>query len=127
MKEIIKTDQAPAAVGPYSQAVFVTSPELLFCAGQIPLDPGTQKMVDGDVSVQTRQVLNNVKGLLEASGSSMDKVVKSTVFLLTMSDFADMNAVYSEFFATDPPARATVAVHELPMGCRVEIEVIAYR
>lgn len=127
MKEIIKTDQAPAAVGPYSQAVAVTSPELLFCAGQIPLDPKTQTMVEGDVSVQTRQVLNNVRGLLEASGSSLDKVVKSTVYLLTMSDFADMNAVYAEFFASDPPARAAVAVKELPMGSRVEIEVIAYR
>jgi len=127
MKEIIKTDKAPAAVGPYSQAVVVTSPELLFCAGQIPLDPQTQTMVAGDVSVQTRQVLNNVRGLLEASGSSLDKVVKSTVYLLTMSDFADMNAVYAEFFANDPPARAAVAVKELPMGSRVEIEVIAYR
>jgi 2-iminobutanoate/2-iminopropanoate deaminase len=127
MKEIIKTDQAPAAVGPYSQAVVVKAQELVYCAGQIPLDPATQKMVEGDVAVQTRQVLNNVKGLLEAAGSSLDQVVKANVYLLTMSDFADMNAVYKEFFAVDPPARAAVAVHELPMGARVEIEVIAAR
>ena len=126
MKQIIKTDQAPGAVGPYSQAVAVTSPELLFCAGQIPLDPKTMKLVDGDIAVQTRRVLNNVKALLEASGSSLDKVVKANVYLLTMSDFAAMNAVYAEFFEKDPPARAAVAVSELPMGCSVEIEVVAY-
>ena len=127
MKQIIKTDKAPAAVGPYSQAVAIPCRELLFCAGQIPLDPKTQTMSDGDIKVQTRQVLNNIKGLLESAATRLDHVVKTTVFLTSMDDFAAMNEVYAEFFPADPPARSTVAVKELPKGARVEIEVIAYR
>lgn len=126
MKRIIKTDKAPAAVGPYSQAVAVPCKELLFCAGQVPLDPATQKLVTGDIAVQTRQVLNNVKGLLEAAGTNLGHVVKATVFLTSMADFKAMNAVYSEFFPTDPPARSAVAVKELPLGAQVEIEVLAH-
>lgn len=126
MQRIIKTDKAPAAVGPYSQAVAVPCRELLFCAGQIPLDPATQKMVEGDIATQTRRVLQNVEGLLEASGSNLRHVVKTTVFLTSMADFKAMNAVYSEFFPSDPPARSTVAVKELPLGAHVEIEVLAY-
>jgi len=126
MKRIIKTDKAPPAVGPYSQAVRIPCKELLFCAGQIPLDPATQQMVKGDIAVQTRQVLNNVKGLLEAAGTNLSHVVKTTVFLTSMADFKAMNAVYEAFFPTDPPARSAVAVKELPLGAQVEIEVLAY-
>jgi 2-iminobutanoate/2-iminopropanoate deaminase len=126
MKRIIKTDKAPGAVGPYSQAVAIPCKELLFCAGQVAIDPATQKMVEGDVTVQTRQVLNNVKGLLESAGTNLGHVVKSTVFLTTMTDFKAMNEVYKEFFPTDPPARSAVAVKELPLGAQVEIEVLAY-
>jgi 2-iminobutanoate/2-iminopropanoate deaminase len=126
MKRTIKTDKAPAAVGPYSQAVRIPCKELLFCAGQIPLDPATQQMVKGDIAVQTRQVLNNVKGLLEAAGTNLSHVVKTTVFLTSMADFKAMNAAYEAFFPTDPPARSAVAVKELPLGAQVEIEVLAY-
>ena len=127
MKQIITTDKAPKAVGPYSQAVAIPCKELMFCAGQIPLDPTTQKMVEGDVGVQTKQALENVKGLLESAGTRLEHVVKTTVFLTTMSDFAAMNEVYTQYFPTDPPARSAVAVKELPLGAQVEIEVIAYR
>ena len=127
MKQIITTDKAPKAVGPYSQAVAIAGKELMFCAGQIPLDPDTQKMVEGDVGVQTRRALDNVQGLLESSGTRLEHVVKTTVFLTTMSDFAAMNEVYTQYFPTDPPARSAVAVKELPLGAKVEIEVIAYR
>jgi len=127
MKQIIQTDKAPAAVGPYSQAVVIGGKDLMFCAGQIPLDPKTQQMVEGDIKAQTRQVLNNVKGLLESSGTRLEHVLKATVFLTSMADFAAMNDVYREFFPNDPPARSAVAVKELPKGAKVEIEVIAYR
>jgi len=127
MKQIITTDKAPKAVGPYSQAVAIPCKELMFCAGQIALDPATQKMVEGDIQAQTRQVLENVKGLLESAGTRLEHVVKTTVFLTSMSDFAAMNEVYKEYFASEPPARSAVAVKELPLGARVEIEVLAYR
>lgn len=127
MKQIIQTDKAPKAVGPYSQAVAIPCKELMFCAGQVPLDPTTQKMVEGDVAAQTKQALENVKGLLESSGTRLEHVVKATVFLTSMSDFAAMNEVYKQYFHTDPPARSAVAVKELPLGAKVEIEVIAYR
>lgn len=127
MKKIIKTDRAPAAIGPYSQAVGIPCKELLFCSGQIPLDPKTQQMVEGDIKSQTRQVMENIKGLLEASGTSLGHVVKANVYLIRMSDFAAMNEVYAEYFKEDPPARAAVAVSELPKGAAVEIEVVAYR
>lgn len=123
MKEVIRTTNAPAAIGPYSQAIRANG--MLFCAGQVPLDPATGQMIEGGITEQTRRVLENVRGVLEAGGSSFDKVVKSTVFLTTMDDFTAMNEVYSEYFTGDAPARSTVAVAQLPRGARVEIEVIA--
>jgi 2-iminobutanoate/2-iminopropanoate deaminase len=122
-RSIIKTDKAPQAIGPYSQAVRVG--ELLFTAGQIPLDPATNNLVEGDIEAQTRRVMQNLSTLLQASGTSMSKVIKTTVFLLDMNDFQKMNAVYGEFFPHDPPARSTVQVARLPRDVRVEIEVIA--
>ncbi len=122
-KRIIHTDQAPAAVGPYSQAVRVG--ELVYTAGQIALDPATGKMVDGDVQAQTRQLLTNLKAVLKAAGSSLDNVVKTTVFLQDMGDFQTMNAIYAEFFANKPPARSAVQAAALPMGAQVEIEAVA--
>lgn len=126
MKRIVKTDKAPGAVGPYSQAVAIPCKELLFCAGQVPLDPATQKLVTGDIQVQTRRALQNVQAVLEAAGSNLKQVVKTTVFLTSMADFKAMNEVYAEFFPSDPPARSAVAVKELPLGAQVEIEVLAY-
>lgn len=123
MKEVIRTTNAPAAIGPYSQAIRANG--MLFCAGQVPLDPATGQMIEGGITEQTRRVLENVRGVLEAGGSSFDKVVKSTVFLTTMDDFAAMNEVYAEYFTGDAPARSTVAVAQLPRGARVEIEVLA--
>ena len=121
-REIVSTDKAPAAVGPYSQAVRVG--DLVFTAGQVALDPATGKLVEGGIEEQTRQVLQNLAAVLEAAGSSLDRVVKTTVFLKDMGDFAAMNAVYAEFFPTDPPARSTVEVSALALGALVEIEAI---
>ena len=121
----ISTSDAPAAIGPYSQAI--AAGDLLFCSGQIPLDPATGELSADDVRVQTRRALENLSALLRAGGSSLDGVVKTTVFLVNMGDFAEMNEVYSEFFATEPPARSTVAVAALPRGARVEVEAIALR
>lgn len=123
-RTVIKTDQAPQAIGPYSQAIGFGN--LLFCSGQIPLRPDGS-LEQGDISAQTRQVLTNVRGLLEAAGSGLEHVLKSTVFLADMDDFQAMNAVYGEFFRADPPARSTVQVARLPRDVRVEIEVIAVR
>lgn len=122
-KHVIQTDQAPAAVGPYSQAIVANG--MVFCAGQIPLVPATKALVEGDVQAQTRQVLENVKAVLAAAGSSLEQVVKTTVFLQDMNDFAAMNAIYSQYFTSTPPARSTVQVAKLPMGALVEIEVTA--
>lgn len=122
-KKIIHTDNAPKAIGPYSQAVHTGS--MIYTAGQIPLDPATMEFVPGGIEEQTRQVISNLKNVLEASGSSLSKVVKTTVFLKDMNDFAKMNAVYAEFFSENPPARSTVAVAGLPKGALVEIEVVA--
>jgi 2-iminobutanoate/2-iminopropanoate deaminase len=119
----ISTSDAPAAIGPYSQAV--RSGKFLFCSGQIALDPATGLLVDGDVAVQTRRVMQNIAALLEAADLSFRHVVKTTVFLANMDDFAAVNAVYGESFPADPPARSTVAVAALPRGAAVEIEVIA--
>jgi 2-iminobutanoate/2-iminopropanoate deaminase len=123
MREIISTTAAPAAVGPYSQAV--RAGELLFCSGQIPLDPATGTLVAGDVTAQTEQVFANIKAVLAAAGLGLEHVMKSTVYLLDMADFAAMNAVYGQHFAQPFPARTTIAVAKLPAGASVEIEVIA--
>lgn len=122
-RQVIHTDQAPKAIGPYSQAIRVG--EFIFCAGQTPIDPATGNLVDGNIEEQTRRVLQNLSEVLKAAGTSMERVVKTTVFLLDMNDFVRMNAVYSEFFPTNPPARSTVQVARLPRDARVEIELIA--
>lgn len=122
-KQIYHTDKAPAAVGPYSQAV--QAGHFLFTAGQIALDPATGKMVEGDVADQTRQVLANIEAILTAAGTNLKNVVKTTVFLQDMGDFAAMNNVYGGYFGNEPPARSTVAVAGLPLGALVEIETVA--
>ena len=122
-RRVIATDRAPAAVGPYSQAV--RAGRMVFTAGQIPLDPSSGKPIEGDVAAQTRQVLDNLAAVLEAAGSGLDRVLKTTVFLTDMADFGAMNAVYAERFGQAPPARSTVAVAALPRGARVEIEAVA--
>ena len=124
-RERIQTSGAPAAIGPYSQAI--ASGTLVFASGQIALDPASGQLVEGDVRAQTRQALHNLSAVLEAAGSSPSQVVKTTVFLVAMADFTAMNEVYGEFFASDPPARSTVAVAELPKNARVEIEAVAQR
>lgn len=123
-RSVVATGDAPQAIGPYSQAI--TLDGLVFCSGQIPLTPqGT--LVEGDIAAQTRQVLTNLKHVLEAAGSSLGQVLKTTVFLADMADFQAMNAVYGEFFTSEPPARSTVQVARLPRDARVEIEAIALR
>ncbi len=122
-KRIIHTEKAPKAIGPYSQAVCING--LVYTAGQVGLDPASMEIVEGGVEAQTRQVLNNLTQVLEASGSDMQHVIKTTVFLAEMNDFAAMNAIYGQFFPENPPARSTVAVAGLPKGARVEIEVVA--
>ena len=123
MKQVISTKKAPAAIGPYSQAIKVGN--IVFTSGQIPIDPATGVFAEGGIKEQTRQSLTNVKAILEEVGLSLANVVKTTVFLADMNDFADMNAVYAEFFAEPYPARSAVAVKTLPKGALVEIEVIA--
>ena len=123
MKKVISTSKAPAAIGPYSQAIKVGN--LVFASGQIPIDPATGSFVAGGVKEQARQSLTNVKAILDEAGLTLDNVVKTTVFLADMNDFADVNAVYAEFFAEPYPARSAVAVKTLPKGALVEIEVIA--
>lgn len=123
MNQIIHTDKAPAAIGPYSQAV--KTGNLLFVSGQIPIDPATGVFAGSDITSQTRQALTNVKAILEAAGYALSDVVKATVLLADMADFAAMNAVYAEFFTENCPARAAFAVKDLPRGALVEIEVIA--
>jgi len=123
VKEVIATDRGPKAIGPYSQAIKANG--FVFVSGQIPLDPRTQQLVEGEVARQTERVLENLKGIVEAAGSSLDRVVKTTVFLKDMGDFAAMNDVYGRYFSSQPPARATVEVARLPRDVRVEIELIA--
>ncbi len=123
MKETISTENAPGAIGPYSQAV--KAGNLVFCSGQIPLDPQTGEFVSEDIAMQTRQVLKNLSAVLEAAETSLNNVVKTTVFLADMNDFAAMNEVYAEFFNDNKPARATVQAARLPRDARVEIECIA--
>ncbi len=119
----VQTDDAPAAIGPYSQAIVHGG--LVFTAGQIPLDPGTMQMVEGDVAAQTERVLQNLSAVLEAAGASLASVVKTTVFLADMGDFAAMNEVYGRWFGDHAPARSTVAAAGLPRNARVEIEAVA--
>jgi 2-iminobutanoate/2-iminopropanoate deaminase len=123
-RTIVTTAHAPAAIGPYSQAV--RAGDLLFCSGQIPLDPATGEMVAGDVEAQTTQVMKNLEAVLSAGGSGFDRVVKTTIFLTDLGDFARVNKVYGGYFeGISPPARATVQVSALPRGAKVEIEAIA--
>ncbi|MDQ3321918.1 MAG: RidA family protein [Acidobacteriota bacterium] len=123
MKEIISTENAPGAIGPYSQAVKVGG--FIFCSGQIPIDPQTGNFVSDDVTEQSEQVLKNLSAVLEAAGSNLNDVVKTTVFLVDMNDFTAMNEVYARFFGDNKPARATVQAARLPRDARVEIECIA--
>jgi len=123
MKKIVSTDRAPKAIGPYSQAVI--SNGWAFLSGQIPIDPATDQLVEGDITWQTNRVLENLKAVLEASGSSLDRVVKTTVYLKDMGQFAKMNEVYATYFTTNPPARATVEAARLPKDVLVEIDCIA--
>ena len=127
-RSIVRTSTAPAAIGPYSQAVVVPLGEgkkMIFCSGQIPLDPTTMTMVEGDIAAQTRQVLANLRAVLSAADATFANVVRTTIFLASMDDFAAVNAIYGEVFASDPPARATVQAARLPKDARVEIDAIA--
>jgi len=119
----IQTDHAPQAIGPYSQAVKING--LVFASGQIPLDPATMQMVEGDIRAQTERVLNNLKAVFEAAGSSLEKVARTTVYLADMADFTAMNEVYAKFFGATRPARSTVQAARLPRDARIEIDAIA--
>lgn len=121
-KSIVSTDKAPKAIGPYSQAVRMG--DLMFISGQIPLDPATNQSVTGDIKAQTRRVLENIRGVVQSQGLAMDDIVKTTVYMTDLGQFAEMNAVYGEFFPTNPPARATVQVSRLPKDALVEIEAV---
>jgi 2-iminobutanoate/2-iminopropanoate deaminase len=123
MKKIISTSDAPAAVGPYSQAVRAGS--TIYCAGQIPLDPKSGQIVSQDISAQTRRVLDNITAVLRAEGLSFENIVKTTIFLTDLGDFQSVNEIYASYFKKEPPARSTVQVAALPKGARVEIEAIA--
>jgi 2-iminobutanoate/2-iminopropanoate deaminase len=123
MKKIVSTNEAPAAIGPYSQAVRTGS--FLFCSGQIPLDPKSGQIVPGDIAAQTRRVLDNIAAVLRAEGLTFDNVVKTTIFLTNLGDFQKVNEIYGSYFEQNPPARSTVQVAALPKGANVEIEVIA--
>ena len=125
IRRVIATEAAPKAVGPYSQAIVAAGISLVFTAGQIPLDPATGKLVGGTIEDQTRQVLDNLRAVLEAAGSGLDRVVKVTVFMTDLSLFARMNAVYATAFPSDPPARSAVGVAALPLGAQVEMECVA--
>jgi len=123
MREAVSTSSAPAAIGPYSQAVRAGS--LLFVSGQIPLDPATATIVEGGIAVQTHRVFRNLAGILEAAGASFDRVVRTTVYLADMNDFAAMNEVYATYFTSPAPARSTIEAARLPRDARIEIDVIA--
>ena len=123
MNEVISTDKAPGAIGPYSQAIKANG--MVFCSGQIPIDPATGNFVSDDIAEQTVQVFKNLSAVLEAAGSGFEKVVKTTVFLADMNDFAAMNEVYGQYFTDNKPARATVQAARLPRDAKVEIECIA--
>jgi 2-iminobutanoate/2-iminopropanoate deaminase len=123
MREVISTKDAPQAIGPYSQAIRANG--FVFVSGQVAIDPATQQVIGGDIAAQTDRVLENLSGILQAAGTGLEKVVRSTVFLKNMSDFGAMNAVYGKFFSATPPARSTVEVARLPKDVLVEIDVIA--
>ena len=123
MKKIISTSEAPAAIGPYSQAV--RSGNFLFCSGQIPLDPKSGQIVSGDIATQTRRVLDNIGAVLKAEGLTFENIVKTTIFLTDLGDFQTVNEIYGSYFKQQPPARSTVQVSALPKGAKVEVEVIA--
>ncbi|WP_374080077.1 RidA family protein [Bdellovibrio bacteriovorus] len=125
MKKIISTDNAPKAVGPYSQAVQMG--DFLFCSGQISIDPKTNEVFTGDIRTQTEMVMRNIDAVLSASGMNFGNIIKTTIFITNMGDFATVNEVYAKSFKEAPPARSTVAVAALPKGVNVEIEVIAHR
>jgi 2-iminobutanoate/2-iminopropanoate deaminase len=124
MRQAVSSEFAPPAIGPYSQAIRAGS--LLFLSGQIPLDPTTGTMIDGDISAQTHQVFANLKAVLEAAGATFDDVVKTTVYLADMNEFAIVNGIYGTYFSSPAPARATVQVARLPKDCRVEIDLVAH-
>ncbi len=123
MKEVIATDRGPKAIGPYSQAIRANG--FVFVSGQIALDPATQLLVAGDIKAQTERVMENLKGIVEAAGSELDRVVRTTVFLADMNEFAPMNEIYARYFPGQPPARSTVQAARLPRDVRVEIDLIA--
>ena len=125
MKEVVKTAQAPAAIGPYSQGIKIPGGTLVFTAGQVPLDPATGQLMNGDIKTQTRRALENLAAIVNAAGATLSQVVKTTVFMTDLGEFAAMNEVYAEFFSHQPPARTTVEVRALPRGARVEIEALA--
>jgi 2-iminobutanoate/2-iminopropanoate deaminase len=125
MKKIIMTENAPKPVGPYSQAVLVD--KTLYCSGMIAIDPKSNEVLKGDVKEQAELVMKNIGGVLKAADMNYDNIVKTTIFLINMSDFATVNETYAKYFKNDPPARSTVAVKELPKGVQVEIEVLAHR
>jgi len=122
-RESVQTDNAPKAIGPYEQAIKANG--FIYTAGQIPIDPKTGNVVEGGIAAQTRQVLENLKAVLEAGGATLDRVVKATVFLKNMADFAAMNEVYAQYLVSAKPARSTVAVAELPRGALIEIDLVA--
>ncbi|MCS6959495.1 MAG: RidA family protein [Pseudanabaenaceae cyanobacterium SKYGB_i_bin29] len=124
MLEVVTTDRAPVPVGPYSQAIKVEG-KFLFLSGQIPLDPATGKLVEGDIGTQTEQVMANIRAVLAAAGSSLEQIVKTTIFLVDMADFGQVNQVYGKYFSERPPARSCIQVAALPLGARIEIECIA--
>lgn len=123
MREVVATNQAPQAIGPYSQAIKAAG--LIFTSGQVAIDPATQQVITGDIAAQTDRVMKNLAGVLQAAGSSLEKVLRCTVFLKNMGDFAAMNEVYGRYFSKTPPARSTVEVARLPKDVLVEIDVIA--
>jgi 2-iminobutanoate/2-iminopropanoate deaminase len=127
MKNVIETSEAPAAIGPYSQAIKVTASEILFCSGQLPLDPESGQLVTGSYAEQTKRVMDNLKAIIEASGFTMKDVVKTTIYMTNLNAFSDVNSVYQSYFSGDFPARVTVQVDALPRGAALEIDAIASR